>query len=123
MIGSSVVPGLPKRCVTPSSCRRARNAFRPVMRFIESVVLWLAARACAARDNAAPGSRRIGGGLHRGTARARRAACRGTLPAPSRIPGRPMKITILDDYFDTVRTLPAFRKLDGHEVAIWNDHV
>jgi len=34
-----------------------------------------------------------------------------------------MKITILDDYFDTLRTLPCFRKLDGHEVAIWNDHV
>jgi len=35
----------------------------------------------------------------------------------------PMKITILDDYFDTIRTLPCFRKLDGHEIAIWNDHV
>jgi D-3-phosphoglycerate dehydrogenase len=34
-----------------------------------------------------------------------------------------MKITILDDYFDTVRTLPCFAKLDGHEVTIWNDHV
>jgi D-3-phosphoglycerate dehydrogenase len=34
-----------------------------------------------------------------------------------------MKITILDDYFDTIRTLPSFRKLDGHEVTIWNDHV
>jgi len=34
-----------------------------------------------------------------------------------------MKITILDDYHDTVRTLPCFRKLDGHEVTIWNDHV
>jgi D-3-phosphoglycerate dehydrogenase len=34
-----------------------------------------------------------------------------------------MKITILDDYFDTLRTLPCFRKLDGHEVKIWNDHV
>ena len=34
-----------------------------------------------------------------------------------------MKITILDDYFDTIRTLPAFRKLDGHEVTVWNDHV
>ena len=34
-----------------------------------------------------------------------------------------MKITILDDYFDTIRTLPSFHKLDGHEVAIWNDHV
>lgn len=34
-----------------------------------------------------------------------------------------MKITILDDYFDTVRTLPCFAKLAGHEVTIWNDHV
>ena len=34
-----------------------------------------------------------------------------------------MKVSILDDYFDTLRTLPSFRKLDGHEVAIWNDHV
>ena len=36
---------------------------------------------------------------------------------------RPMKISILDDYFDTLRTLPCFRKLDGYEVAVWNDHV
>ncbi len=34
-----------------------------------------------------------------------------------------MKITILDDYFDTVRTLPCFAKLAGHEVTVWNDHV
>ena len=34
-----------------------------------------------------------------------------------------MRITILDDYFDTVRTLPCFAKLAGHEVTIWNDHV
>jgi D-3-phosphoglycerate dehydrogenase len=34
-----------------------------------------------------------------------------------------MKISILDDYFDTVRTLACFRKLDGHEVTVWNDHV
>jgi len=34
-----------------------------------------------------------------------------------------MKITILDDYHDTLRTLACFRKLDGHEVTIWNDHV
>ena len=33
-----------------------------------------------------------------------------------------MKITILDDYFDTLRTLPCFAKLAGHEVTIWNDH-
>ncbi len=34
-----------------------------------------------------------------------------------------MKISILDDYFDTLRTLDCFTKLDGHEVTIWNDHV
>ena len=34
-----------------------------------------------------------------------------------------MKITILDDYHDTIRTLPCFAKLDGHEVTIWNDHL
>ncbi len=34
-----------------------------------------------------------------------------------------MNISILDDYFDTVRTLPCMRKLDGNQVAIWNDHV
>ena len=33
-----------------------------------------------------------------------------------------MKITILDDYFDTLRGLGCFSKLDGHEVTIWNDH-
>ncbi|MGE4048069.1 MAG: D-2-hydroxyacid dehydrogenase family protein [Acetobacteraceae bacterium] len=34
-----------------------------------------------------------------------------------------MKITILDDYHDTVRHLPCFAKLAGHDVTIWNDHV
>jgi D-3-phosphoglycerate dehydrogenase / 2-oxoglutarate reductase len=34
-----------------------------------------------------------------------------------------MKISILDDYFDTLRTLPCFAKLAGHDVTIWNDHV
>jgi len=34
-----------------------------------------------------------------------------------------MKIAILDDYFDTLRRLECFRKLDGHQVTIWNDHV
>jgi D-3-phosphoglycerate dehydrogenase / 2-oxoglutarate reductase len=34
-----------------------------------------------------------------------------------------MKVTILDDYFDTLRTLACFRELDGHDVTIWNDHV
>jgi len=34
-----------------------------------------------------------------------------------------MKIAILDDYFDTLRTLPSFAKLDGHDVQIFTDHV
>jgi hypothetical protein len=34
-----------------------------------------------------------------------------------------MKVAILDDYFDTLRTLACFRKLDGHDVTIWTDHV
>jgi D-3-phosphoglycerate dehydrogenase / 2-oxoglutarate reductase len=34
-----------------------------------------------------------------------------------------VKISILDDYFDTLRTLDCFAKLEGHEVTIWNDHV
>jgi D-3-phosphoglycerate dehydrogenase len=34
-----------------------------------------------------------------------------------------MKISILDDYHDTLRTLACFRKLEGHEIKIWNDHV
>ena len=34
-----------------------------------------------------------------------------------------MKVTILDDYFDTLRTLACFRELDGHDVTIWTDHV
>jgi len=33
-----------------------------------------------------------------------------------------VRISILDDYFDTLRTLACFRKLDGHEVTVWNDH-
>jgi D-3-phosphoglycerate dehydrogenase len=32
-----------------------------------------------------------------------------------------MKISILDDYHDTVRTLHCFGKLAGHEVTISND--
>ena len=32
-----------------------------------------------------------------------------------------MNITVLDDYQHTVRTLPAFRKVAGHQVTIWND--
>ena len=34
-----------------------------------------------------------------------------------------MKIAILDDWFDTLRTLPCFAKLAGHDVTIFNDHI
>ena len=34
-----------------------------------------------------------------------------------------MKVSILDDYHDTLRTLDCFKRLSGHEVVIWNDHV
>jgi D-3-phosphoglycerate dehydrogenase len=34
-----------------------------------------------------------------------------------------MRIAILDDYFDTVRGLPCFAMLDGHDVTVWNDHL
>lgn len=34
-----------------------------------------------------------------------------------------MKIAILDDWHDTLRGLPCFRKLDGFDVTVWNDHV
>ena len=33
-----------------------------------------------------------------------------------------MKISILDDYFDTLRTLACFRQLDGMDVTVWRDH-
>src|SRR6185369_542338 len=34
-----------------------------------------------------------------------------------------MRVAILDDYFDTLRTLPCFAILDGHDVTVWTDHV
>jgi D-3-phosphoglycerate dehydrogenase / 2-oxoglutarate reductase len=33
-----------------------------------------------------------------------------------------MKVAILDDYQDIIRTLDAFQKLQGHDVTIFNDH-
>ena len=33
-----------------------------------------------------------------------------------------MKIAILDDYQDTIRTLRAFKKVAGQDVTIWKDH-
>jgi D-3-phosphoglycerate dehydrogenase / 2-oxoglutarate reductase len=34
-----------------------------------------------------------------------------------------MKVSILDDYDDTLRTLDCFTKLSGHDVEVWTDHV
>ncbi|MGC9946493.1 MAG: D-2-hydroxyacid dehydrogenase family protein [Bryobacteraceae bacterium] len=34
-----------------------------------------------------------------------------------------MKVSILDDYHDTLRTLACFSKLADHDVTVWNDHV
>ncbi len=33
-----------------------------------------------------------------------------------------MKVHILDDWFDTLRTLPCFEKLNEHDVTVWTDH-
>jgi D-3-phosphoglycerate dehydrogenase len=34
-----------------------------------------------------------------------------------------MRVTILDDWHDTLRGLPCFAKLAGHDVTVYNDHV
>jgi D-3-phosphoglycerate dehydrogenase len=34
-----------------------------------------------------------------------------------------LRVSILDDYFDTLRTLDCFGKLDGYDVTVWTDHV
>lgn len=34
-----------------------------------------------------------------------------------------MRVHILDDWFDTLRGLPCFARLSGHEVTVWTDHV
>lgn len=34
-----------------------------------------------------------------------------------------MKVAILDDWFDTLRTLACFEKLAGHDVTVFNDHI
>ena len=35
---------------------------------------------------------------------------------------KPLNIHILDDWFDTLRTLPCFEMLSGHNVTVWTDH-
>jgi D-3-phosphoglycerate dehydrogenase len=45
-----------------------------------------------------------------------------TVPAVGR-DRRPITVSILDDYFDTLHTLPCFAKLAPFDVTVWNDHV
>ncbi len=33
-----------------------------------------------------------------------------------------MKVHILDDWFETLSSLPCFKKLAGHDVTVWTDH-
>lgn len=37
--------------------------------------------------------------------------------------GVQMKVAILDDWFDTLRTLPCFARLGAHDVTVFTDHV
>jgi len=34
-----------------------------------------------------------------------------------------VKVSILDDWFDTLRTLDCFDRLTDHDLTVWNDHV
>jgi D-3-phosphoglycerate dehydrogenase len=34
-----------------------------------------------------------------------------------------VRVAILDDWFDTLRTLPSYAKLAGHDVTVFSDHV
>jgi D-3-phosphoglycerate dehydrogenase len=36
---------------------------------------------------------------------------------------RHVKVTILDDWFDTLRDLPCFAKLEGHDVTVLTEHI
>jgi D-3-phosphoglycerate dehydrogenase / 2-oxoglutarate reductase len=54
------------------------------------------------------------------TARCHRAVA---IAASWREVADPVRVTILDDYFDTLRTLPCFAKLAGHDVTVWTDHI
>jgi D-3-phosphoglycerate dehydrogenase len=44
-------------------------------------------------------------------------------PATPMADRHPITVSILDDYFDTLHTLPCFAKLAPFDVTIWNDHV
>lgn len=42
---------------------------------------------------------------------------------PSAPAACPVRVAILDDYFDTLHTLPCFARLAPFDVTIFNDHV
>jgi D-3-phosphoglycerate dehydrogenase / 2-oxoglutarate reductase len=44
-------------------------------------------------------------------------------PPAAALTSRPLRVAILDDYFDTLHALPCFAKLAQFDVTIWNDHV
>jgi D-3-phosphoglycerate dehydrogenase len=49
---------------------------------------------------------------------------RGMRHVPPSAPGaRPVRVAILDDYFDTLHTLPCFARLAPFDVTIFDDHV
>src|SRR5262249_34844967 len=64
----------------------------------------------------------VAGSIRRGECVRSRTECGARRSAPV-CGAQGMKIAILDDYFDTLRTLACFQKLKGHEVTVWNDHV
>jgi D-3-phosphoglycerate dehydrogenase / 2-oxoglutarate reductase len=45
------------------------------------------------------------------------------IPAVAGRAPRPITVSILDDYFDTLHTLPCIARLAPFDVTIWNDHV
>ncbi len=44
------------------------------------------------------------------------------LSGASKETAKPMRVTILDDYFDTLRTLPSFALLEDHQVEVHQDN-
>src|SRR5262249_15806904 len=122
----------------PAGGRRARLSPRPprdrASSSCRSPVHWRRLLVCG------PGRRAVGAGVwqashhqpqRRGAWHPEDARLLAAIPARLRARARSgvtetepaMKISILDDYHDTVRTLSCFGKLAGHEVTIWNDHV
>src|SRR5690348_3512586 len=67
--------------------------------------------------------RRRVGLLPRHDGRRASAVGRRSNTSSRQVGSHPMRVAILDDYLDTVRTLPCFEKLDGHDVTVWTDHV